>query len=93
MKSKTIRDFHNELSWNTKLYTLLAITVLLVAKFTSALETDFAITMVIGLLIILFVESFTIVSLHYPRLWKYTKWGIILIFLGLLLQSMLPAMH
>lgn len=87
MKRKTIQDFHRELSWNTKLYTLLAITVLLVARFTSALETDFAITMVVGLLVILFVESFTIVTLHYPRLWNYIKWFILLVLLGLLFQS------
>ena len=89
MKMKTIQDFHHELSWNTKIYTLLAITVLLVARFSSALETDFAITMVIALMVILFVESFTIVLTKYPVLWKYTKWLIFLILLGMLLQSLL----
>jgi hypothetical protein len=79
MKRKTLRDFHNELSWNTKIYTLLAIVVLVLARFTSAFTSDFALTIALGLLVILFVESFAIVS------FKYVKWGVILLVLGFIL--------
>lgn len=85
MQRKTLKDFHNELSWNTKIYTLLAITVLLLARFTSAFETDFAITIALGLMVVLFVESFAIVSLNHPTLWLYIKWTIILLVLAFIL--------
>ena len=85
MKRKTLRDFHNELSWNTKIYTLLAIVVLVLARFTSAFTSDFALTMALGLLVILFVESFAIISFKYPKVWQYVKWGVILLVLGFIL--------
>lgn len=85
MKRRTLKDFHNELSWNTKIYTLLAISVLLLARFTSALTTDFAVTIVLGLLIILFVESFAILSFKHPGAWAYVKWIIILFVLAVIL--------
>jgi hypothetical protein len=85
MKRRTLRDFHNELSWNTKIYTLLAISVLLLARFTSALTTDFAVTIVLGLLVILFVESFAIISFNHPGAWVYVKWVVILLVLAFVL--------
>jgi len=85
MKNKTIKEFHDRLSWNTKLYTLLAIVVALVARFSNAMNTNFALTMIIGLLVVLFVESFAVVSVKHPLIWRYVRWGVLLAILAIVL--------
>ncbi|NND33856.1 MAG: hypothetical protein HKN76_14800 [Saprospiraceae bacterium] len=87
MQRKTLKDFHNKLSWNTKLYTLLAIVVAIVAKFSNAMNTNFALTIIIGLLVILFVESFAIISVKHPVVWGYIKWIIFLAVLAMVLLA------
>ena len=88
MQRKTLKDFHNKLSWNTKLYTLLAIVVAIIAKFSNAMNTDFGLTIIIGLLIILFVESFAIISVKHPVAWTYIKWIVLLIVLAMVLVAL-----
>ncbi len=89
MSKKSLRDLHNQLSWNTKIYTLLAISVVLIAKFTNALQNDFALSIILALLIVLFVESFAMISIKHPRQWQYIKWTVILAVLALLLLGFL----
>ena len=83
MQRKTLKEFHNRLSWNTKLFTLLAIVIAIVARFSNAMNTDFALTMIIGLLVILFVESFAVISVKHPLIWRYAKWIVLLAILAL----------
>ena len=88
MVRKTLKEFHERLSWNTKLFTLLAIVVASVARFSNAMNTDFALTMIISLLVVLFVESFAVISVKHPLVWRYTKWIVLLVILGLVVLGL-----
>ena len=90
MQRKTLKTLHNQLSWNTKIYTLLAICVILIARFSDALNTNFALTIILALLIVLFVESFAIISVKHPTAWKYIKWLIMLAALMLIAVGWRP---
>ncbi|MCB0686563.1 MAG: hypothetical protein KDC53_08560 [Saprospiraceae bacterium] len=82
---KTTHDLRRELSWNTKFYILMTVSIFLLARLTSALETDFAFTMFVALAVLLVVEGLIMISVKYPVLWNYVKW----IALALLLQAMI----
>ena len=85
MEHKNLKDLHNQLSWNTKIYTLLAISVVVFAKLSDALQSDFALTIVLALLLVLFVESFVTISVKHPVAWRYVKWIVILLLLAFML--------
>lgn len=89
MQHNTLKDFHDRLSWNTKLFTLLAIVVAFVARFSNAMNTDFALTIIIGILVILFVESFAMLSVSHPILWNYVKWVVFLTILAVILLAII----
>ncbi len=85
MKRKTWKDFHNDLSWSARIYTLLTILIVVLAHFFNAWDTDWTMTIIVALAIILFVESFAMVFLHHPRIWMVIRWLLILILLALIL--------
>ncbi len=87
MEHKSLKQLHKSLSWNTKIYTLMAIVVVMIAKFTDALANDFALTIILAILAVLLVESFVTVSVRHPRLWKYLKWFTILVGLAMILMG------
>ena len=87
MEKKSFQQLHNQLSWNTKIYTLLAISVALFAKFSDALQSDFALTIILALSVVLLVESFVIISMSSPKKWKVIRWLALLVGLGLLLSG------
>ena len=87
MEKKSFQKLHNQLSWNTKIYTLLAISVAFFAKFSNALESDFALTIILALLVILFVESFVMISVAHPNKWRVFKWIALLVALAILLSG------
>lgn len=84
MERKTLKQFHHELSWSTRIYTLLTFVLFSGAYFFNAWNTDWVMTIVVALAIILFVESFAIVLHRHPLLWRILKWGVILILFSLL---------
>ena len=91
MEKKSFQQLHNQLSWNTKIYTLLAISVALFAKFSNALQNDFALTIILALLVVLLVESFARISMSHPKKWKVMKWIALLIGLAILLSGNLSS--
>ncbi|NND07130.1 MAG: hypothetical protein HKN87_12190 [Saprospiraceae bacterium] len=87
MEKKSFQKLHHQLSWNTKIYTLLAISVAFFAKFSNALQSDFALTIILALLVILFVESFVMISVAHPNKWRVAKWIALLVALAILLSG------
>lgn len=85
MESKSWKDFHRDLRWSTRIYTLATILVIALAAFFRAWDTNFAMTIVGALAVILFVESFALSFQRHPRLWMVIRWVLLLALLALLL--------
>ena len=85
MASKSLYDFHRGLSWSTRIYTLLTISIAVGAFLFDAWNTNWAMTMVVGLAVVLFVESFALYFQHHPRMWRLVRWGLLLLLMLLLL--------
>ncbi|MCB0549054.1 MAG: hypothetical protein KDD19_15855 [Phaeodactylibacter sp.] len=89
MAEKTLNDFHRDLSWSTRIYTLLTIVIAVGAFLFDAWNTNWAVTMVVALAAVLFVESFALYFQHHPRVWRLVRWGLLLLLLLLLLTGFL----
>lgn len=87
MPDKTLKEFHRGLSWSTRIYTLLTIVIALGAFLFKAWTTNWAMTMIVGLAVVLFVESFALYFQHHPRTWRLIRWGLLLLLLLLLLTG------
>ena len=85
MERKTLKQFHKELSWSTRIYTLLTVAVLAGAFLFNAWSTNWALTIAMALAVVLFVESFAISFHRHPKTWRVVRWLIVLIVLTLLL--------
>ena len=87
MQRKTLKQFHQGLSWSTRIYTLLTVCLVVGAHFFKAWETDWALTMIIALAMVLLVESFAISFHRHPKTWQVIRGVLLLILLALLLIS------
>lgn len=85
MERKTLKQFHRELSWSTRIYTLLTLALLAGAYLFDANHTSWALPITGAIAIVLFVESFAISFHRHPKMWQAIKWTIIFILLTLLL--------
>ncbi len=88
MSEKSLQEFHQSLSWSTRIYTLLTIVIALGAFVFDAWNTNWAMTMIVALAVILFVESFALYFQRHPRTWRLIKWGLLLLLLLLLLTGL-----
>ncbi|MCO6487759.1 MAG: hypothetical protein J5I98_05035 [Phaeodactylibacter sp.] len=89
MAEKTLNDFHRNLSWSTRIYTLLTIVIAVGAFLFDAWNTNWAMTMIVALAVVLFIESFAFYFQHHPRAWRLVRWGLFLLLLLLLLTGFL----
>ncbi|MCB9295810.1 MAG: hypothetical protein H6559_22205 [Lewinellaceae bacterium] len=87
MAEKTLNDFHRNLSWSTRIYTLLTIVIAVGAFLFDAWNTNWAMTMIMALAMVLFVESFALYFQKHPRTWRLVRWGLVLVLLLLLLTG------
>lgn len=87
MAEKTLNDFHRSLSWSTRIYTLLTIAIAVGAFIFDAWSTNWAMTMMVALAVVLFVESFALYFQNHPRTWRIVRWGLFLLLLLLLLTG------
>lgn len=85
MARKTLKQFHKELGWSTRIYTLLTIALAICAFIFDAWNTDWVLTVICALAIILCVESFAISFHRHPKTWRVIWWSIVLILLAVLL--------
>ena len=77
MINKNHTPIGKKLSWNTKLFVLLAM-VLVIFSFTSD-NTQLGITIgsVVALLVVLVVDYFQIISRNHPKTWRNVKFILI----------------
>jgi hypothetical protein len=87
MERKTLKDFHKQLSWSTRIYTLLTIVLVAGAFLFDAWSTNWALAMVLAVAVVLLVESFAVSFHRHPRTWRIIRWILILILMGLLFIS------
>jgi len=84
MERKTLKQFHNELSWSTRIYTLLVVVTVLLSAVFNAWSTDWTLTIISALAIILFVETFALYFQSHPKTWRVLRVIFLLILLALL---------
>lgn len=85
MERKTLKQFHKNLSWSTRIYTLLTVATVAFSYVYDAWNSNWVKTIILALAIILFVETFEIVFHQHPKTWQTIRWVIILILAALLL--------
>lgn len=82
---QNFRAFPQDISWSTLFYTLMAIIVIAGAFLLQAWSTNFALTILLSIAAILFIESIILSILHHPRTWRNTGWILLLLLLAALL--------
>lgn len=87
MERKTLKEFHHQLSWSTRIYTLMTVATIVLGYFFDAWGTNWVMTMVLVLAVILFVETFAIFFHQHPILWKIIRWILLLMLLGIILAG------
>ncbi len=85
MERKTLKQFHKNLSWSTRIYTLLTVATVVFSYIFDAWNSNWVKTMILALAIILFAETFEIVFHQHPKTWRTIRWIIFLILAALLL--------
>ena len=90
MERKTLKQFHHELSQSTRIYTLATLLTIIGSFVFDAWSTNWAMTIISVLAVILFVESFAISFIRHPERYRALRWIILLILLALLLISNAP---
>ena len=83
--NNVFKTFHNEVSWNTKFYVLLAFCMVLFSYFMNDAELGLMVGAVVSLFIVLFVDLYLILSKRYSKSWKVIKYILLLIIIALLL--------
>ena len=85
MEKRTLKQFHHQLNWSTRIYTLLTVAVVAGAFLFNAWSTNWGLTIIVALAVVLLVEGLA-VSLHrHPAGWRVIRWMVLLILLALLL--------
>lgn len=87
MSNKTIKEFHTDLSWAVRIQVLLVISIIVGALVFDAWETNWALTMLFAVTVILGVESFAIFFRNHPKTWRLIRWGLLLALFTLLLSG------
>lgn len=85
MERKTWKEFHYDLRWSTRIYTLAAVLVIGFSYVFNAWSTNWTMTIVAAIAGILFVESFAYYFAHHPKAWKSMRWVLALIILMMIL--------
>lgn len=87
MEVKSWKEFHRDLRWSTRIYTLAAVLVILFSVLFNAWSTDWALTIVAVIAALLFIETFAYGHAHNPRLWDTIRWILILLLIAFLLMG------
>lgn len=88
LERKTLKQFHRDLSWSTRIYTLVAVVIGMGAFVFHLWESQWALLMMVALGAALFVESFAISFHRHPQTWKVIRWVIFLLLAILLLTGL-----
>ena len=89
MNAKSWKEFHRDLSWSTRIYTLTVVLVIVFSYLFDPWSTNWTMTIIAAIAGILFVESFAFYFEHHPQAWKVFRWVVALLILSLLLLGMI----
>lgn len=90
MSSSNSSIIRRQPRWSTILYVVLAVTVAIGAVVLNAWQTNWALTILVGVAVVLFVESMLLIAQRHPGTWQLLKWGILLLLAVLLLTGFWP---
>lgn len=79
------KSFDKELSWNTKFYVLLALSMLGLSFIADGTELGIFIAAIISLVLVLALDLYLILSNKYSRSWRIIKIVIVIIIITLTL--------
>ena len=85
MEKRSFYQFNQDLHWSTRIFTLMAVLVLLGAFLFNAWGTNWALTVAVVLAVLLLVESIILSVQHHPRTWRAVGWVLLLLLLTMLL--------
>jgi len=87
MKNNTFKEFHHSLSWSTRIYTLMVLATLGLSFFYNAWSSNWVMTIIGAVTILLFTETFAIYFKHHPKAWRTIRLIVLLILMALFLIS------
>lgn len=85
METKGLKKLNKELSWSTRIYTLMTLVVAIGSFVFNAWNTDFALTIIMTIAVVLFIESFAIYFQHHPKYWRAFQILLFLLILAFIL--------
>ncbi len=85
MEKKTFKDFHRDLSWSARIYTLLVVATIALSMVFDSWSQNWVMTIIGALAIILFVETFALAFQNHPKTWRIIRMILFLILLAFLL--------
>lgn len=85
MERKTLKQFHTNLTWQSRIYALVVIATVVFSHFFNAWGGNWTTTIIAVVATVLFLDTFNISFHRNPRRWQLIKWAIILLVLALLL--------
>ena len=85
MEKKSWKEFHNDLSWSTRIYTLAVVLVIIFSYCFEAWSSNWTMTIIAAIAAILFFETFAFYFIHHPKVWKAIRWILLLIVIALIL--------
>ena len=83
--NKIRKTFHNQISWNTKFYVLLAFCTVFFSFLMKNTEAGLFAGAVVSLLVVLLLDLYLILSSKYTRSWKIIKYILVLVIVALTL--------
>ncbi|MFT5165748.1 MAG: hypothetical protein ACI8P3_000977 [Saprospiraceae bacterium] len=85
MEKKSFKEFHRDLSWSARIYALLVVLTVVLSLAFDAWSSNWALTIIGAIAVVLFIETFAIYFKHHPKTWRTVRLIIFLIILALLL--------
>lgn len=82
---KALKQFNETLNWSTRIFVLMAISLIIGAFVLNAWGSNFALAVALSLAIVLLTETIILSIQHHPRTWRIIGWFLLLILFLLLL--------
>lgn len=82
---KTLKEFNQTVSWSTRIYVLMTITLMISTFLLNAWSGSFALSIALSVAIVLLAETILLSVQHHPRTWHIIGWILLLVLFLLLL--------
>lgn len=85
MERKTLKQFHRDLTWQSRIYMVVVLATIIFAHVFHAWEENWVTTIISVIAMVLILDSFNVSFHRHQRIWRLIKWLIILLALAILL--------